>query len=102
MKRALIVLPLLALAGCAITPEQRVNAALQKAGVPPRIAHCMAGRMAAKLSIAQLKQLKALVKSDEPDEKMNVKHALRRVAALGDPEIVSVTTRAAITCEIKG
>jgi hypothetical protein len=102
MKRALFLLPLLALAGCAITPEQRVNAALRNAGVPPRVASCMAERMVSKLSIEQLKELKGLAKGHAPGEKMSVKHMLKRVAAIGDPEIVSVTSRAAIGCYIAG
>ena len=104
MKRALFLIPLLSLtlAGCAVTPEQRVNAALRQAGVPPRVASCMAERMAAKLSIEQLKELKALAKSDEPGEKMSAKHILKRVAAIGDPEVVEVTSRAAIGCYIAG
>jgi hypothetical protein len=104
MKRALLLIPALALtlAGCAVTPEQRVNAALRQAGVPPRVASCMAERMAAKLSIEQLKELKALAKSDEPGEKMTPKHILKRVAAIGDPEVVEVTSRAAIGCYIAG
>jgi len=103
MKHAFLLLPALALlAGCAITPEQRVNAALRDAGVPPRVASCMAERMAAKLSIEQLKELKALAKAQEPGEKMNAKHILKRVAAIGDPEVVEVTSRAAIGCYIAG
>ena len=102
MKRALVILPLLALAGCAVSKEQRVNAALQKAGVPPRVASCMAERMSAKLSTAQLEQLRTLAKAPEAGEKMSLKHILRRVAEMGDPEIVIVTTRAAIRCELKG
>ena len=103
MKHALLLLPALALlAGCAITPEQRVNAALRDAGVPPRVASCMAERMAAKLSIEQLKELKTLAKAQEPGEKMNAKHILKRVAAIGDPEVVEVTSRAAIGCYIAG
>ena len=104
MKRAFLFLPvlMLALSGCAVTPEQRVNAALRDAGVPPRVASCMAERMAAKLSIAQLKELKAIAKSGEPGEKMNAKHILKRVAAIGDPEVVAVTSRAAIGCYIAG
>ena len=102
MNRALIILPLLALAGCAFTAEQRVNAALQKAGIPPRVASCMAERMASKLSTSQLEQLKTIAKNREPGEKMSMKHVLRRIVELDDPKIVSVTTRAAITCEIKG
>ena len=103
MKRSLLLLPaFVALAGCAATPEQRVNAALRNAGVPPHVASCMAERMADRLSITQLKELKALAKDHEPGEKMSAKHILKRVAALSDPEIVSVTSRAAIGCYIAG
>lgn len=104
MKRALFLLPALSLvlAGCAITPEQRVNAALRNAGVPPRVASCMAERMASKLSIQQLEELKHLAKSEEPGARMSAKHILKRVAAIGDPEVVEVTSRAAIGCYIAG
>jgi hypothetical protein len=103
MKRALQLLPAFALlASCAITPEQRVNIALRDAGVPPRVASCMAERMAAKLSIEQLKELKSLAKAQAPGEKMSAKHILKRVAAIGDPEVVAVTSRAAIGCYIAG
>jgi hypothetical protein len=103
MKHALLpLLALFALPGCVVTPEQRVNAALQDAGVPPRVAGCMAERMAARLSITQLKELKALAKEHAPGEKVSAKHILKRVAALGDPEIVTVTSRAAIGCYIAG
>jgi len=103
MKRFLLLSPaLLALAGCAVTPEQRVRTALLDAGVPSRVAGCMAERMAAKLSIAQLRELKALSKMREPGEKMGPKHILRSVEAIGDPEIVRVTTRAALGCYIAG
>jgi len=103
MKRAFLLLPAFALlAGCAVTPEQRVNAALRDAGVPPRVASCMAERMAAKLSIEQLKELKRLAALREPGESNGPKHILRSVEAIGDPEIVRVTTRAAVGCYIAG
>jgi len=103
MNRLLLLAPvLLALAGCAVTPEQRVNSALREAGVPPRVASCMAERMAARLSIEQLKELKALSKLREPGEKMGPKHIMRSVEAIGDPEVVRVTTRAALGCYIAG
>ena len=103
MNRMLLLAPaLLALAGCAVTPEQRVNAALQEAGVPPRVAHCMAERMASKLSIEQLRELKALSKLRDGDDRAGPKHILRSVEAIGDPEIVRVTTRAALGCYIAG
>ena len=103
MRRFLILVPALAaLAGCALTPEQRVNAALRDAGVPARVASCMAERMADRLSIEQLKELKTLAKGHEPGEKMSAKRILKRVAAIGDPEIISVTSSAAIGCYIAG
>jgi hypothetical protein len=103
MKHAPLLLPALALlAGCAVTPEQRVNAALRDAGVPPRVASCMAERMAARLSIEQLKELKRLAALREPGESTGPKHILRSVEAIGDPEILRVTTRAAIGCYIAG
>jgi hypothetical protein len=103
MKRAFLILPLLGLlAGCAVTPEQRVNAALRDAGVPPRVASCMAERMARKLSIEQLKELKRLAALREPGDSMGPKRILRSVEAIGDPEIVRVTSRAALGCYIAG
>jgi hypothetical protein len=103
MKKPLFLAPaLMALAGCAVTPEQRVNAALRQAGVPPRVASCMAERMADRLSIQQLRELKRLSALRGSDEHMGPKHFLRSVEALGDPEIVRVTTRAAVGCYIAG
>ena len=103
MKRLFLLAPaLLALAACAVTPEQRVDSALREAGVPARVASCMAERMAARLSIEQLKELKALSKLHQPGEKMGAKHIMRSVEAIGDPEVVRVTTRAALGCYIAG
>jgi hypothetical protein len=103
VKHALLILTACTLlVGCAITPEQRVDMALRDAGVPPRVAGCMAERMAAKLTIDQLKELKALAKARQPGEKMSAKHILKRVAAIGDPEVIEVTSRAAIGCYIAG
>jgi hypothetical protein len=105
MRRAFFLLPILALAGCAATPEQRVRAELVQAGVPPHVAGCMAERMTAKLTIEQLKELKrlgTLAKEEGDREHMTPKHILHKVEALGDPEIVEVTSRAAIGCYIAG
>jgi len=103
MTRALLLLPAFALlAGCAITPEQRVTAALRDAGVPPRVASCMAERMADRLSVGQLKELTRLAALREPGESNGPKHILRSLEAIGDPEVVRVTTRAAVGCYIAG
>jgi hypothetical protein len=105
LKPVAVLLPLALLAGCAATPEQRVRAALVNAGVQDDVAHCMAHRMVEKLSLQQLMELKrlaALAKEEDPDRKMTPHRLLRKVEALGDPEIISVTSRAAIGCYLMG
>ncbi len=102
--RIALLLPLLALAGCAVTPEQKVRTALVDAGVSDSVAKCMARPMAHKLSIQQLLELKRLgsLARADPEQKMTPRRILRKVEALGDPEIVAVTSRAALGCTILG
>ncbi|WP_404712493.1 hypothetical protein [Sphingomonas sp. MMS24-J13] len=105
LKPAAILLPLALLAGCAASPEQRVRAALIDAGVQDDVAHCMARRMVEKLSTEQLLELKrlaSLAKQEDPDGKMTPRRLLRKVEALGDPEVIGVTSRAALRCYIMG
>jgi hypothetical protein len=103
LKRAALLL-LLPLAACAASPEQRVRAALVDAGVKEEVARCMAERMVAKLSIEQLQELKRLgsLAKEDPGKKMTPRRILRQVEALGDPEVVSVTSHAAIVCYVMG
>ncbi|MGN6621949.1 MAG: hypothetical protein ACTHKR_12935 [Sphingomonas sp.] len=93
--RAVLLLPL-ALAAC-MTPTSRVEAGLENAGLKPRLARCMAPRMTDRLSIGQLRQLAGLPKASRSHSLDQLLHRLR---ALGDPEIVHVTSKAAIDCEI--
>lgn len=102
---ATLFLSLAVLVGCAATPEQRVRAALVEAGVQDDVAHCMAQRMVEKLSTQQLLELKrlaTLAKQEDPDRKMTPHRLLRKVEALGDPEIITVTSRAALGCYLMG
>lgn len=92
--RLAVLLPL-ALAACA-SPESRTRDALIKAGLSQEVAGCMADQLVDNLSIAQLKRLSAIRKG----EKKGVKHLIRSVRALNDPQIVSVTASAAATCAI--
>jgi hypothetical protein len=102
--RIAFLIPLVALAGCAVTPEQKVRTALVDAGVSDSVAKCMARPMAHKLSIEQLLELKRLASlaRTDPDKKMTPRRILRKVEALGDPEIVAVTSRAALGCAVLG
>jgi hypothetical protein len=95
MKRLILLLPL-ALAAC-MTPESRVQAGLEHAGIKPRLARCMAPRMTDRLSRGQLHQLARLPKAAHAH---SLDQLLRRLQALGDPEIVHVTSKAALACEI--
>jgi hypothetical protein len=103
MKRFAFLLALLSLAACAITPEQRVRKSLVEAGLSQPMASCMAERMAAKLSIGQLRRLATLGDlKGRPLNSLTVREVLRRMEQLGDPEIVTVTSRAGIGCAIAG
>jgi hypothetical protein len=93
---------LIALAGCA-TPQTRLERGLINAGLPKTQSACMADRMVDKLSLIQLRRLSSL--GNFEDEKLGditVSRFMRNIRALKDPEILSVTTRAALGCAISG
>ena len=90
----LLLLVPLSLAACS-GPESRTRDGLIKAGLSPKMADCMAPRMADRLSIAQLRQLAAIGKGDG---KKSVKHVLKRLRDLDDPQIVSVVSSSAALC----
>jgi hypothetical protein len=96
MKARLALLPPLALAAC-VTPQSRVQAGLENAGLKPRLAHCMAARMIDRLSHDQLRALGGLPKAPHAH---SFDQLLYRLRALDDPEIVRVTSKAALACEI--
>lgn len=91
-----LLLPL-ALAACVTTEarEARVAAGLERAGIRPRVAHCMAGRMVDRLSLGQLRQIGRLSKATHSQ---SVDQFLYRLRALDDPQIVHVTGKAALLC----
>lgn len=94
------VLATLGLASCA-TPENQVQSALVDAGLRPAVAACMAERMTDRLSVAQLAKL-ARAKG-QPGEKLSDLSAadfLERARRIDDPEVVRVTTAAAVGCTL--
>ncbi len=100
MRVLALALPLLLLPACA-SPESRLRAGLMEAGLSKRQSSCMAERMTDKLSLAQLMRLSSLSKiKDAEMQEMSVGQFLHNVRALRDPEILSVTTRAALGCAI--
>lgn len=96
MRVGLSFLALALLASCGL-PEARLRAGLEHAGIHPRMARCMAERMARRLSIAQLRRLGDLPHARQAD---SLDEYLHDVRALGDPEIVRVTSLAAARCAL--
>lgn len=94
MRSAPILLIVLALSACAV-PEDRLRTGLVNAGLSRPLAACMAERMVDRLSLAQLMRLADLPKAREAE---SLDRFLRRVRALGDPEILSVTSSSAALC----
>lgn len=90
------VLCLLALSSCA-TPESQLGTALRSAGLSPRVSACMAARMVDRLSLGQLLKLRSLGSLADREE-LSAREFLRRVRALGDPEIVSVASSSLAVC----
>lgn len=93
--RLLIILSLAALASSCATPETRLRNGLVNAGVSPSLAACMAGRMVDRLSLMQLRRMSDLPGARESE---SLDQFLRRVRALRDPEIWTVTSAAAARC----
>ena len=88
--------------GCA-TPQTQLQRGLVGAGLPKTQSACMAGRMTGKLSLFQLRRIGSLANfKDEKLGKMSADRFMHNIRALKDPEIISVTTRAALGCAISG
>jgi hypothetical protein len=100
MRLVLIFASFLALAACA-TPETRVRTALMDAGLSKPVSSCMAERMVDRLSLGQLQKLSRLgALRDTKIRNLTVGEFLKQTRALGDPEILSVVTRAGVGCAI--
>ena len=88
------------LVGCA-TPETRLRNGLTNAGLSPQASACMADRMIDRLSLAQLRRLSDLSRIKEQRlGEMRVREFWRQVRALRDPEILTITARAGLSCAI--
>ena len=94
MRSASILLLTILLGGCAV-PEAKLRTGLASAGLPKPLAACMAERMVDRLSLTQLLRLADLPKAQRAE---SADQFLRRVRALGDPEILAVTTSSAALC----
>ncbi|MES2173133.1 MAG: hypothetical protein V4523_04220 [Pseudomonadota bacterium] len=98
--RALMAAALLLLSACtALSPESRLRAGLEDAGLSPRMAGCMAERMVDRLSLAQLRKLQSFASLRKSHSgKTSVDQLLHEVRAVQDPEIFAVTSSSALAC----
>lgn len=84
----------LALSGCVEKiAESRVNSALVDAGLPRDISACMAHRMVDRLTISQLRKLRAL-----QGPKRTVAQYVEAVRRVGDRDVLEVTASSAALC----
>ena len=101
MKILAVFLPLFVVTACA-TPETQLRSGLVDAGLSQPMAGCMAKQMANRLSLIQLRRLGSLGNfKDESIREMSVERFLRNVRALRDPEVLTITTKAALGCAIE-
>ena len=91
-----------ALAGCStLSPESRLREGLIDAGLSPRLSACMAERMADRLSLDQLHKLQSLASLRKTEEKkLTVGRLRHKIRALEGPEILAVTSKAALACAL--
>lgn len=103
MKR-LALLSLALLAGCTIvSPEGKIRDKLVSAGVKPRMAECLAGKLAHNLSYSELKELDRVAKAARPENGHLKFGALAEaLKTTNDPHIVDVVTTAGLGCAIGG
>jgi len=96
-----LLLLALALAGCA-TPEARLRTGLQNAGLSKAMSACMAERMVDRLSLVQLRRLSALGSLKDKDiADLTLDQFFRKIRALKDPEILTVSTSSAAICALR-
>lgn len=102
MRKLLMVGPMLALAGCTtMSPEAKVRTRLIEAGLSRPMASCMAERLVDRLSMQELRRLGSLSKLGTRNVgEMTIDELLHRLAALNDPHIMKVVTKAGIGCAI--
>jgi hypothetical protein len=74
---------------------RELRAGLVRAGVPKPLSACMAQRMTDRLNLKQLMRIRDLPRASNAD---SIDQFLHRVRALGDSEIVAVTTSSAALC----
>ncbi len=100
MRKLIPIIALFALTACA-TPEDRLRTGLYDAGLSKPISACMASKMVHQLSLVQLQRISSLASiGHERIRDMSLGELYYKVRALRDEHILSVTTRAGLSCAI--
>ena len=113
MKRVAIVVLLLLVAGVVLWAtvggglrggvEDRLEAEFVARGLPQPMAGCLAGRMAERLSVNQLRKLEKLSPEEgEADIPLSMAEFLERVRRVDDPEVLEVAASSAAICAFGG
>jgi hypothetical protein len=105
MIRPLCLFLLLSLAACSQPLERRVAARLTEAGLPGRMADCMAERWVDRLSLVQLRKVSSLaddLSRERGEGRLTVARFIERVQAVDDPEVFNVVTGSAAACALAG
>jgi hypothetical protein len=98
---AALLLPCLLAACSGLSREDRVEAKLEQAGLKPKLARCLAPKLARDLSNDQLRALADAAKTDDGGGH-GEKALRRRLAIIDDPQVADVVSRAALACAIMG
>ena len=89
--------------GLQATVEDRLEDEFVARGLPQPMAECMAGRMAQRLSVTQLRKLENLRAEDgEADVPLSIAELLERVRRVGDSEVLEVAASSAAVCAFAG
>ena len=103
MRVGCLVLAVLALSGCSQIAESRMEDALVDAGLPPKMAGCMAERMSDRLTFNQMRKLTRLkAAGDEANVPLTIPDFLERARRVNDPEALEVAAAAAAVCAFRG
>ncbi len=105
MRRLIIIVTTVAvttfaLSGCA-TPEQRLRTGLTDAGLSKPVSACMARKMVHQLSLTELQRISSLASlKDARLQELSLAEMFDKLRALNDSHILSVTTKAGLSCAI--
>jgi hypothetical protein len=108
MCRALFLILPLAFAACSgLSREARIESKLERAGVKPHLARCLARRLDEKLSddeLARLGDAAKAARAADPDggHHLSVGGLAGQLQSPGDRHLADVLSRAALGCAILG